>query len=146
MLIDFYQMGGASVGEIVLSIGQKLLAKGERLILVAEDEGTLARLDRILWDMGRTTFLPHGVEGGADDSLQPILLSTRTDAPNLARNMLIADGKWRDAALSFDRAFFLFDEDTLEHARLSWKLLAGRDGVERRYWARDEDGRWTSKG
>ena len=47
--------------------------------------------------------------------------------------MLIADGLWRDAALAYDRAFYLFDGNTLEGARLAWKLLAGRDGVERRY-------------
>ena len=34
---------------------------------------------------------------------------------------------------------------TLEGARLAWKLLAGREGVERNYWAL-EDGRWTKKG
>jgi DNA polymerase-3 subunit chi len=73
------------------------------------------------------------------------LLSSTPDAPNLARNLLIADGEWREAALGFDRAFFLFDSAVLEEARLAWKLLAGRDGVERRYWA-NEDGRWVQKG
>ena len=75
-----------------------------------------------------------------------MLLSTSTDAPNLARNMLIADGEWREAALSFDRAFYLFDAATLEGARLAWKLLAGRDGVERRYWAQDERGQVGREG
>ena len=76
---------------------------------------------------------------------QPILLSTGADAPNLARNILIADGEWREAALAYDRAFYLFDEATLEGARLAWKLLAGRDGVERNYWAQEE-GKWVKKG
>jgi DNA polymerase-3 subunit chi len=55
---------------------------------------------------------------------------------------MIADGEWRDAALSFDRAFHLFDGSTVEQARLAWKLLSGREGVERRYW-RQEGGRWV---
>ena len=59
--------------------------------------------------------------------------------------MLIADGEWREAALGYDRAFYLFDGDSLEAARLAWKLLAGRDGVERHYWAH-EDGRWVEEG
>jgi DNA polymerase III subunit chi len=121
-----------------------LLAEGSRLLVVAEDEGLLARLDRMLWDQGPTSFIPHGLAGGTDDARQPILLSSQTDAPNLARNMLIADGQWRDAALNFDRAFYLFDGETLEGARLAWKLLAGREGVERRYWAQ-EDGKWVRK-
>ena len=82
--------------------------------------------------------------GDPHDARQPILLSTTPDTPNLARNILIADGEWRDAALAFDRAFYLFDGATLGGARLAWKLLAGREGVERRYWAQ-EDGRWKEK-
>jgi DNA polymerase III subunit chi len=59
--------------------------------------------------------------------------------------MLIADGIWRDAALSYDRSFYLFDAAAVEGARLSWKLLAGREGVDRRYWAQ-ENGKWVNKG
>jgi DNA polymerase-3 subunit chi len=93
---------------------------------------------------GGTTFLPHGLAGGVDDARQPILLSSSPDAPNQARNLLIADGTWREAALTYDRSFYLFDDGSLEGARLAWKLLAGRDGVERRYWAR-EAGKWIKK-
>ena len=114
------------------------------LTRVAEDEAYLAKLDRMLWDQGAASFLPHGIAGGADDARQPILLSTSPDAPNQARNMLIADGAWREAALTYDRSFYLFDDDTLEGARLAWKLLSGREGVERRYWAH-EGGKWVKK-
>ena len=144
MQVDFYQLAGAPPEQIIASIAKKVLGENERLLIVAEDEPFLARLDRILWDQGPTSFLPHGVAGGADDARQPILLSTSPDAPNLARNLLIADGVWRDSALSYERSFYLFDEDALPGARLSWKLLSGQEGVERRYWAR-EDGKWMKK-
>ena len=144
MQVDFYQLGGSPLEQVTSTLAQRLLAEGSRLLVVADDEGLLARLDRMLWDQGPTSFLPHGLAGGTDDARQPILLSSQTDAPNLARNMLIADGQWRDAALNFDRAFYLFDGETLEGARLAWKLLAGREGVERRYWAQ-EDGKWVRK-
>ena len=144
MQVDFYQLAGTPPEQVIASIAEKVLAGGQRLLVVAADEVFLARLDRMLWDQGATSFPPHGVSGGADDLRQPILLSTSPDAPNLARNMLIADGAWRESALSYDRAFFLFDNATLEGARLSWKLLAGREGVDRRYWAR-ETGKWVQK-
>jgi DNA polymerase-3 subunit chi len=144
MLVDFYQLGGSPVDQVVASIAARITADDGRLLLVAADEQALGRLDRLLWDQGTTSFLPHGIAGGADDARQPILLSTTTDAPNRARNILIADGEWREAALTFDRAFYLFDGDTLEGARLAWKLLAGRDEVERRYWA-SEGGKWVRK-
>ena len=144
MQVDFYQLAGTPAEQVIASIAEKVLAQDGRLLIVAEDEPFLARLDRMLWDQAPTGFLPHGLAGGTDDARQPILLSTSPDAPNLARNMLIADGRWRDAVLSYDRGFYLFDNGTLEGARLAWKLLAGREGVDRRYWAQ-EGGKWVNK-
>ena len=144
MRVDFYQLGEATLESVVASVGQRLVGEGQRLLVVADDAALLARLDRLLWDQGEASFLPHGLAGESDDSAQPILLSTSIDAPNLARNLLVADGVWRDAALGYDRAFHLFDGDSVEAARLAWKLLAGRDGVERHYWGH-EDGRWVKK-
>ena len=133
MQVDFYQLGQTPLEQVIASLAEKLLAQDARLLIVADDETLLARL-----------FLPHGLAGGTDDARQPILLSTSPDAPNLARNMLIADGQWREAALGYDRAFYLFDNAALEGARLAWKLLSGREGVERNFWAQ-EDGRWVQK-
>jgi DNA polymerase-3 subunit chi len=142
--IDFYQLAGTAPEQVIASLCEKVLSADGRLLVVAEDEVWLARLDRMLWDVGTASFLPHAVAGGTDDPRQPILLSTSSDAPNLARNMLIADGQWREAALTYDRCFYLFDNDSLAGARLAWKLLAGREGVERRYWAREGE-RWVKK-
>ena len=144
MQVDFYQLAGSPAEQVIASIAEKVLSGDGRLIVIAEDEGYLTKLDRMLWGQGPTSFLPHGVAGGPDDARQPILLTTSPDAPNLARNALIADGVWRDSVLSYDRAFFLFDNATLDDARLAWKLLAGREGVERRYWAQ-ADGKWVKK-
>ena len=145
MRVDFYQLGASSPESVIAAIAGRLLAESEKLLIVASDEGLLARLDRQLWDQGAASFLPHGIAGGSDDARQPVLLSSAVDAPNLARNLLIADGEWRDAALGFERAFHLFDSETLEAARLAWKLLSGREGVERHYWS-NQDGRWVEKG
>ena len=144
MRVDFYQLGRTQPDAVIAIIAGKLLDEGQRLLVVAADEALLARLDRQLWDQGAASFLPHGLAGGEDDTVQPILLSTGTDAPNLARNMLIADGEWREAALAYDRAFYLFDASTRDAAALVWKLLAGREGVERNYWAQEE-GKWVKK-
>jgi DNA polymerase III subunit chi len=144
MQVDFYQLAGTPPEQVIASIAEKILSADGRLIVIAEDEAYLARLDRMLWDQGPTSFLPHGLAGGSDDVRQPVLLTASPDAPNLARNLLVADGIWREAALTFDRSFFLFDDATLQGAREAWKSLADRDGVERRYWAR-HDGKWVQK-
>ena len=144
MRVDFYQLGAAPLEQIIASLAEKLLEQGERLLVVAEDEALLARLDRILWDQGAASFLPHGLAGSGEDSRQSVLLATAADPANRARNLLIADGKWREAALGFHRAFHLFDAGTLEEARVAWRSLGDSEGVERHYWAH-ENGRWVEK-
>lgn len=145
MQVDFYQLGTTPAEQVIAKLAEKLLASEARLIIIADDENFLAKLDRMLWDQGSESFIPHGLAGGPDDARQPILLSTSADAPNVARNMLIADGLWRDSALSYERAFFLFGSSMIKEARAAWRSLAGRTGVELRYWAQ-EDGKWLKKG
>ena len=144
MRVDFYQLGAAPLEQVIASLAEKLLGQDERLLVVAEDEALLARLDRMLWDQGPTSFIPHALAGGADDSRQPVLLSSTPDPANRARNLLIADGGWREAALGFHRAFYLFDSTSLEGARAAWRSLAARDDAQCHYWAQ-EGGRWTEK-
>lgn len=144
MRVDFYQLGAVPFEDVVARLAARLIDQDERLLVVAEDQALLARLDRLLWDQGAASFLPHGRAGGADDTRQPVLLSLTPDPVNLARNLLIADGKWRDAALSFSRAFYLFDGQTIAEARNAWKALGARGDIERHYWA-NEEGRWVEK-
>lgn len=144
MRVDFYQLGAVGLEQVVASVSEKLLAQDERLLVVAGDQALLARLDRLLWDQGPASFIPHGIAGGAEDTRQPVLLSTTPDAANRARNLLIADGTWRDAALGFHRAFYLFNSDTLDEARSAWRTLAATDRAECHYWA-NEGGRWLEK-
>ena len=105
MQVDFYHLAGTPAEPVIARHREKVIEGDGRLLIVAEDEAFLARLDRVLWDQGDVSFLPHGLVGGTDDARQPILLSTSADAPNQARNMLIADGAWREAALTYDRSF-----------------------------------------
>ena len=144
MQVDFYQLAGMPPEQVIAAIAEKIVSGGGRLIVIAEDGSYLARLDRMLWDQAAAQFLPHGLAGGPDDARQPVLLTANVDAPNLARNALIADGNWRDSVLSYDRSFFLFDAETLQAARKAWKSLAAKDDVERRYWAQ-EGGKWIQK-
>lgn len=145
MRVDFYQLGSVPLEQVIARLADKLLRDEERLLVIAADVAQIARLDRMLWEQGGpTSFLPHGTAGGSEDSCQPVLLSTNTDAANRARNLLIADGRWREAALSFHRAFYIFGTDTLEEARAAWRSLSDRDGIEQHYWA-NEGGRWVEK-
>ena len=141
MQVDFYHLTGQPLDHVLPRIAQRVLAGGGRLLVVAGEAEERTRIDRILWTWEPESFLPHGCSGEGETE-QPVLIAGDVSPANGARNVALIDGEWRDAALSFDRAFHLFDEASIGAARQAWKALADRDGVERRYWKQDEDGRW----
>jgi DNA polymerase III subunit chi len=142
MRIDFYHLTAAPLEKVLPSICEKLLAAGERLLVVSE-AARLPELDRQLWSYAPESFLPHARAGGDRDADQPILLAPEPEAANGARNVALADGRWRDEALGFERVFYFFDSFSIDQARTSWRALKDRDGAERHYWKQDERGRWT---
>jgi DNA polymerase-3 subunit chi len=140
--VDFYHLTVTPLDRALPQIAEKVLASGGRLLLVAESEAQRGALDKLLWSYSLETFLPHACAGGEGDANQPILLSGAPVATNGARNIALTDGIWRDEALGFDRAFHFFDSERIAEARLAWKALADRAGVERRYWKQNDSGRW----
>ena len=142
MQVDFYHLTAMPLDRALPQIAAKVVAGGGRLLIVSADEPQRTALDRLLWTFAADSFLPHGIVGGADDARQPILIADDVNAANGARHVALVDGAWRDDALDFDRAFHFFDEDRIKAARIAWKALADRDGVERRYWKQNEAGRW----
>ena len=141
MHVDFYHLTASPLERVLPTIAEKVLAQGNRLLIVAE-EPLLAALDRLLWTYAPDSFLPHGAAGAAAAEAQPILLSAEPAAANAASNIALADGRWRPEALQFERAFYFFDSAHLDEARGAWRSLKGADGIEPRYWKQVE-GRWV---
>jgi DNA polymerase III subunit chi len=139
MIVDFYHLTASPLERVIPSIAEKVLAGGDRLLVVAEPE-QLARLDEQLWNYAKDSFLPHGRERPES---QPVFLSPEPVAANGATHVALADGRWRDEALGFARTFYFFDNDTRDQAREAWRTLKGKPEVEARYWKQDERGRWV---
>lgn len=141
MQVDFYQLTRDPAEKVLPSIAQRVLDGGGRLLVVANS----AQLDIIsaaLWSYKPESFLAHIKAGEGHDTLQPILLSSEAVASNSAKFIAIADGLWREAALEFERAFYLFPPSHTDNARTAWRALANNENVERRYWKQD-GGKWV---
>jgi len=138
--VDFYHLTARPLDRVLPRIAERILASGERLVIVSSDQSQRDALDRALWTYAAEAFLPHAQSGAGDDNAQPVLLAAEPVANNGARNIAIADGQWRDEALGFDRAFHFFDDDNITEARLAWRNLAEKPGIERRYWKQTERG------
>ena len=139
MIVDFYHLTVSPLERVLPSIAEKVVASGERLLVVAEPD-LLARLDEQLWSYATDSFLPHGRERAES---QPVLLSSEPVAGNAATNVALADGRWREEALGFARTFYFFDNDGRDSAREAWRAMKGRPEVEARYWKQDERGKWV---
>jgi DNA polymerase III subunit chi len=134
---DFYHLTRVPLEKALPSIAERILANGERLVIVAEDEKLLTRIDALLWSYKPESFLPHGREGD-----QPIFLTAEAGGSS-AQNVALIDGHWRDSALNFARAFYFFDSQSIGGARGAWRALAEKSEVERHYWKQDDAGRWV---
>ena len=142
MRVDFYHLVATPLERVLPSIAERVLAGGDRLLVVSGAAAQRDALDRLLWTYAADSFLPHGQTGTGDDERHPVLLADAMQAANGARHVALVDGRWREEALSFDRAFHFFDDEHIGAARAAWKELAALEGVERRYWKQNEAGRW----
>lgn len=143
MRADFYHLTRLPLERVLPAICERIHAQGQRLVIVADDDDLLNRIDQLLWSYKAESFLPHGrADGGEGDARQPILLAASGEIVGDARNIALVDGVWRDLALGYDRAFLMFDESNIAGARAAWRGLADKVDVERHYWKQDDAGKW----
>ena len=141
MQVDFYQLSRDPAESVIPAIARKILDDGGRLLVVSNDGDQRKRISRALWSAGPETYLANDEAQAPMPQVQPILLSDGCEALNGARYIALADGHWRDEACAFERAFYFFDDATLDEARQSWRVLSKTDGVTPRFW-RQDGGKW----
>lgn len=147
MIVDFYHLSASPLERVLPAICERVLASGSRLLVVAE-EGLLPTLDEQLWSYAKDSFLPHGMDRAEK---QPIQLASEPIAANGATHVALADGRWREEALGFERSFYFFDGGRLDEARAAWRALKANPKAEPRYWKQDDAGngcrdhKWASR-
>ena len=143
--VDFYRLTRDPVERVLPALATRILANGDRLLVVAAPAMQRQAIDEALWTLNPASFLPHGMAGSPDEEIEPILISGTLDPspPNRATLVALADGEWREEALGFERTFLLFDNSRIDDARALWRTLAAREEVENRFWKQDENGSWS---
>ena len=142
MRVDFYLLSHWTVEAALPRIAKSAKSAEQRLLVVSGDDRQLDALDRALWEQVPEAFLAHGRAQEAHAARQPLLLGESCSAGNEARFVAFADGVWRDEAFGFERAFLFVNDDTIDAARGTWRMLGEREDVERHFW-KQEGGRWV---
>ena len=150
-LVGFYVVQAAEQAQrlqVAARLADKAFNRGHRIFINATDRDQAERLDELLWKFRPTSFLPHGLEGGAHDAVQPVLLCTSPKPAAPGGCLMSVDGAevLPTEAAGLARICILFDgsdEQAVNHARTQWKTLTDA-GLAAQYWAQDQ-GRWIKK-
>ncbi|GGB61235.1 DNA polymerase III subunit chi [Blastomonas aquatica] len=144
MQVDFYHLTRDPVERVLPVLATRTLGLGERMLIVSAHTGHRATLSQALWTHTPESFLAHGDLDAPNPQVQPLLLADRVEPANGAGFIALADGIWRDEALSFARIFLLFSDTTIADARKAWVALGAREGLARHYWKQD-GGKWVEQ-
>lgn len=144
----FYQLRDKTLLDTLRMLLEKSLSAGWRVSVRGTDQAGLAALDAALWQGPEDSFLPHGLEGGAHDAVQPVLLGTNATPANAPQCLMAVHAAHvtTGEVAAMQRVCILFDgydDVQLANARAQWSTLSGA-GLKAQYWA-EEDGRWMKK-
>jgi DNA polymerase-3 subunit chi len=138
----FYHLTRTPLEPALGQLLERVLASGQRAVVVASSPERVAALNRALWIFGRESFLPHGSreDGFAED--QPVFLTDEADFPNRATVLVLVDGAEVAPPPQFTRCLYMFegsDEAAVAQARALWQRLRDR-GEALTYWQQTERG------
>ncbi|OUS37561.1 DNA polymerase III subunit chi [Rhodobacterales bacterium 56_14_T64] len=146
--VFFYHLTLGPLEQTLPVLLDKARGAGWSIAVRGNDPDRMGWLDDRLWQGTKDSFLPHGLQGGPHDALQPILLTTGPEAGNAPDCVMSVDG----AAVTskevdgMQRVCVLFDgtdPEAVQRARGQWKELTDA-GCSAQYWSQ-ESGRWEKK-
>jgi DNA polymerase-3 subunit chi len=138
----FYHMTRTALEPALGRLLERVLASGQRAVVVASSPERVEALSRALWTFGRDSFLPHGTRDDGFAADQPVFLTDQADYPNGAAVLVLVDGAEIEPPPQFTRCLYLFDgndEAALAAARALWRRLRER-GATLTYWQQTERG------
>jgi DNA polymerase-3 subunit chi len=138
----FYHLTRTPLEPALGQLLERVLASGQRAVVVASSPERVEALNRALWIFGRESFLPHGSreDGFVED--QPVFLTDAADFPNGATVLVLVDGAEVEPPPQFTRCLYMFegnDEAAVAQARVLWRRLRDR-GEALTYWQQTERG------
>ncbi|NRB20689.1 MAG: DNA polymerase III subunit chi [Rhodobacteraceae bacterium] len=146
--VFFYHLTRRPLEQTLPMLLEKARGAGWWVAVRGRDPDRMGWLDEHLWQGAKDSFLPHGVQGGPNDALQPVLLTTGAMAANTPDCVMAVDGASvsSDEVEALQRVCVLFDgtdADAVKRARSQWKTLT-EAGCSAQYWSEDS-GQWEKK-
>ena len=100
--VEFVKLDRPERARLLCELAEEFFIKGERVLVVVQDDNQGVTLDQFMWTWKKGSFLPHVYDNGTVECLdEPVVITTREENANGAR-VLIAG---RPSSLEFARQF-----------------------------------------
>jgi len=146
--IDFYHLKDADLATPLAMLATKIVASGHKFLILARPIH-FVEISKSLWVYRPDNFLAHGFDDDEGSEYAPVWLSSHAENnPIKADYVAMCDGFVPPHIDSFARLFHLFDgqnEESVKIARSHWKDWSEQAELTCRYFAQDEQGKWTQK-
>jgi DNA polymerase-3 subunit chi len=145
--IRFYHLTRMPLERALPLLLEKVLASGQRAVVMAGSEARVEALNATLWVYGDRSFLPHGSRRDGSPDAQPIWLTTEDENPNGATCLVLTDGAQSERIGTYQRCLEIFDgkdEQALGLARAHWAAYKA-SGHALTYWQQTAEGGWAAR-
>lgn len=145
--ISFYHLTKTTIDEALPKLLEKVLDSDSRATLLVSDEQK-KYFDDLLWSVGGTRLIPHGINGSGDEEYQPVLITSDEENKNNSDFLVLLGNTETGFFDSFKRSLLIFngnDDEELKFARDKWKSLKANDNYELKYFFQNDKGKWQEK-
>jgi DNA polymerase-3 subunit chi len=146
--VDFYHLTKSELPDALVLLIEKSRQAGRKALIHCPRPAAEA-IDDDLWTREPDTWLPHGLDDGEGTSHAVAWIVSEGKAnPISAEFLFLLHGAEREDMASFERVFNLFDgrsEAQVDQARAQWQAWRGMAGLEMRYFAQDDEGKWEQR-
>jgi len=88
--IEFIKLKRPEKARILSELAETYYLKGERVLVMVQDDNQGVTLDQFMWTWNKGSFVPHVYDNGAVECLdEPVVIATREDNPNGAQVLIM---------------------------------------------------------
>ena len=144
--ISFYRLTTLPIDKAAPKLIEKIYYSKQRLVVIAENEALMTRLDDGLWVYSTKHFIPHGTHADEHPQDQPVYLTTKLENPNDA-SLVMALGNVDLDGFAADKYLYMFDgnnPEQVEFSRNKWRSYKQQQ-CNLVYWQQNLAGAWEKQ-
>lgn len=107
MQIVGYHHSISPLEKVLPKLLEKVLASGQRAVVMASSEDQLKIIDTFLWTYSKSELLPHGTVDDGNPSYQPIWLTCTDENPNGSQVLVLINDVRPANVTQFEKVLIL---------------------------------------